>query len=46
MGKLENKELIRIMFVEMSKGNAEAFLGNLADNVCFTVIGTTRFSGT
>jgi ketosteroid isomerase-like protein len=46
MGKLENKELIRNMFVEMSKGNAEAFLGNLADNVCFTVIGTTRFSGT
>jgi ketosteroid isomerase-like protein len=46
MGAPENKELIRNMFVEMSKGNAEAFLGNLADNVRYTVIGTTKYSGT
>jgi ketosteroid isomerase-like protein len=46
MGASENKELIRNMFVELSKGNAEGFLGNLADNVRYTVIGTTKFSGT
>ena len=46
MGASENKELVRNMFIDRSKGNAEAFLGNLADNVRFTVIGTTRFSGT
>jgi uncharacterized protein len=46
MSASENKELIRNMFVELSKGNAEAFLGSLADNVRFTVIGTTKYSGT
>jgi uncharacterized protein len=45
MGAPENKELIRKMFLELSKGNAEAFLGNLADNVRYTVIGTTKYSG-
>jgi uncharacterized protein len=42
----ENKELVRNMFAELAKGNAQAFLGNLADNVRFTIIGTTRYSGT
>ena len=46
MGAAENKEIVRNMFAELSKGNAEAFLGTLADNVRFTIIGTTRFSGT
>jgi ketosteroid isomerase-like protein len=42
----ENKELIRNMFAELSKGNGQAFLDTLADNVRYTIIGTTRFSGT
>jgi len=46
MGAAENKQLIRDMFAELSKGNAQAFLGNMADNVRFTIIGTTKFSGT
>ena len=46
MGAAENKDLIRNMFAELSKGNAQAFLGNMADNVRFTLIGTTKFSGT
>ena len=46
MGAAENKELIRNMFAELSKGNAEAFLATLADNVRFTIIGTTKYSGT
>jgi uncharacterized protein len=34
------------MFVELSKGNSQAFLNTMADNVRFTIIGTTKFSGT
>ncbi len=45
MGATENKEIIRTMFAELSKGNAEAFLGTLADDVRFTLIGSTKFSG-
>jgi ketosteroid isomerase-like protein len=46
MGAAENKQLIQTMFAELSKGNAEAFLSNMADNVRFTIIGTTKYSGT
>ena len=46
MGAAENKQLIQTMFAELSKGNAEAFLGNMADNIRFTIIGTTKYSGT
>ena len=46
MGAAENKELVRNMFAELSKGNAEAFLGAMADNVRFTIIGTSKYSGT
>ena len=37
---------IRNMFIELSKGNAEAFLGSIADDVRYTIIGTTKYSGT
>lgn len=46
MGAAENKQLIENMFAELSKGNAEAFLGNMTDTIRFTIIGTTKFSGT
>jgi ketosteroid isomerase-like protein len=46
MGAAENKKLIQDMFAELSKGNAQAFLGNMADNVRFTIIGSTKYSGT
>jgi uncharacterized protein len=46
MGAAENKELIRNMFAELSKGNAEAFLGAMADDVRFTIIGTSKYSST
>ena len=45
MSAAENKELIRNMFAELSKGNHEAFLGTLADNVQYTIIGTSKYSG-
>ena len=46
MGAAENKKLIQDMFAELSNGNPEAFLGNMADDVQITLIGTTKFSGT
>ena len=46
MGAAENKELIRNMFAELSKGNVQAFLTAMADDLRFTVIGTTKYSGT
>ena len=46
MGAAENKALIQNMFNELSKGNPQAFLDSMADNVKFTIIGTTKFSGT
>jgi ketosteroid isomerase-like protein len=46
MGAAENKEIIRNMFAELSKGNGEAFMNTMADNVHFTIIGSTKYSGT
>jgi ketosteroid isomerase-like protein len=46
MSAAENKQFISNMFAELSKGNADAFLGALADDVSFTIIGTTKYSGT
>ena len=46
MSAAENKQSIRNMWAEASKGNAEGFLNGLADDVRYTIIGTTRFSGT
>jgi ketosteroid isomerase-like protein len=46
MGAAENKEFISNMFAELSKGNGDAFLNALADDVSFTIIGSTKYSGT
>lgn len=46
MGAAENKKLIQDMFAELSKGNAQAFMNNMADDVQFTIVGTTKYSGT
>ena len=46
MGAAENKEFIRGMFAELSKGNGAAFLDALADDVRFTIIGSSKYSGT
>lgn len=45
MSAAENKELIRNMFAELGRGNADAFLGAMADDLRYTLIGKTRFSG-
>ncbi len=46
MSAAENKEIVRNMFAELSKGNSQAFLEKMADDVRFTIIGTTKYSGT
>ena len=46
MGAAENKQLIQNMFTEVAKGNGRVFLDIMADDVRFTVIGTTKYSGT
>jgi uncharacterized protein len=46
MSAAENKQMVRNMFAELSKGNGQAFLDSMADNVRFTIIGSTKFSGT
>jgi hypothetical protein len=46
MGAAENKQLISNMFIELSKGNAEAFLDSISDHIRYTIIGTTKYSGT
>jgi ketosteroid isomerase-like protein len=42
-GAAENKELIRNMFAESSRGNGQALLDRLANNVRYTIIGTKKF---
>ena len=46
MGAAENKELIQKVFTEMSQGNAKPLLAILGKDICWTVIGTTKWSGT
>jgi uncharacterized protein len=46
MGAGENKKLIETMFAELSRGNGAGYLDRLADDVRFTIMGTTKFSGT
>jgi ketosteroid isomerase-like protein len=46
MGAEENKQLIRNMYQELAKGNPDGFLAAMADDVEFTIIGTTKYSGT
>jgi hypothetical protein len=41
-----NKELTRSMWAEAAKGKFEGFLNGYSDEVRYTIIGTTRFSGT
>jgi uncharacterized protein len=42
----ENKQLMQNIFSELSKGNGVPFVESLADDICWTIIGSTKFSGT
>lgn len=43
---MTNKELVRHVYEEVSKGNHQAFIDAVSDDFTFTLIGTTPFSGT
>lgn len=42
----DNKRLIQHVFAELGQGNARPFLGSFADDVRWTVVGTTTWSRT
>lgn len=42
----ENKQLMQRIFAELAKGNSKPFLDSLADDVRWTIIGTTAWSRT
>lgn len=46
MSAAENKQLMQGIFAELSKGNTRPFRDAMADDFCWTVIGTTKWSGT
>lgn len=46
MGAAENKQLLQHIYSELSKGNSRPFIESLADDVRWTIMGTTRWSRT
>jgi len=46
MGAAENKELLRDAFTQVAKGNSRPFIELLADDVRWTILGTTAWSRT
>jgi ketosteroid isomerase-like protein len=46
MGATEHKAILKDMFAELAKGNGEALLDALDDNIQWTVTGTTSISKT
>ena len=45
MGIAENKELVRGFFADIGKGDVQGALGRMAEDLRFTLIGTTKLSG-
>jgi uncharacterized protein len=46
MGTAENKQLLEQIYAELSRGSVQALLDSLADDIQWTIIGTTVLSGT
>lgn len=46
MGAADNKQLMQHIFSELSKGNSSPFIESLADDVHWTISGTTKWSKT
>jgi len=44
MSTAENKRLMQEIFAELAKGNSDALVNTLADDVAWHVTGTTKFS--
>lgn len=46
MSATENKQLMQHIFAELAKGNGKPFVESMADDFCWTVTGTTKWSKT
>jgi uncharacterized protein len=46
MSAAENKRLMQNIFSELSKGNGKPFVESLADDFCWTITGSTKWSRT
>lgn len=46
MSTAENKQLMQHIFAELSQGNSKPFVEIMADDFCWTLTGTTRWSKT
>jgi uncharacterized protein len=46
MSAVENKQLMQYIYSELSKGNSQPFVESLADDVRWTITGSTRWSKT
>jgi ketosteroid isomerase-like protein len=46
LGATENKELLQQIYAEISNGNLEPLMEKMADDIEWTIIGTTGLSGT
>jgi ketosteroid isomerase-like protein len=46
MTSIENKQLMQNIFSELSKGNGKPFLESMAEEFCWTITGTTKWSRT
>jgi ketosteroid isomerase-like protein len=46
VGAAENKQLIQSVFTELAGGNGPPFMDALADDACWTVMGSTPWSRT
>lgn len=46
MGTAENKQLMQQIFAELAKGNGKPFVESWAEDFCWTVTGTTKWSKT
>lgn len=44
MTPIENKQLMQAIFAELSKGNGKPFLDSMAEDFCWTITGTTKWS--
>ena len=46
MSAAENKQLMQNIFSELSKGNGKPFVESLANDFCWTITGSTKWSRT
>lgn len=46
MSAAENKELLKHVCDELAKGNSKPLVDSMADDFCWTVTGTTKWSRT